>query len=127
MKMKISTNNAPAAIGPYSQAIMAGNHIYISGQLGLDPSTGEFVSDDVQEQARQAFKNIDAILAEAGCSLHNIVKTTCFIKSMDYFAKVNEIYGEYFGNGPFPARSAIEVSKLPKDGLVEIETIAIVK
>lgn len=127
MKMKISTSNAPAAIGPYSQAIMAGDHIYISGQLGLDPATGEFVSDDVQEQARQAFKNIDAILTEAGCSLYNIVKTTCFIQSMDDFAKVNEIYGEYFGDGPYPARSAVEVSKLPKGGLVEIETIAVVK
>lgn len=127
MKMIISTTKAPSAIGPYSQAILAGDHIYISGQLGLDPATGEFAGNTAKEQARQSFKNIQAILEEAGCTLYNIVKTTCFIKDMNDFADVNEIYGEFFGEGPYPARSAVEVARLPKDGLVEIETIAIVK
>ena len=126
MRMKITTTNAPAALGPYSQAILAGDHIYISGQLGIDPATGEFAGDTAALQARQAFANIDAILNQAGCSMNNIVKTTCFLSNMDDFAAVNEVYEEFLEE-PCPARSAFEVAKLPKGGLVEIETIAIIK
>ncbi len=126
MRMKITTTNAPAALGPYSQAILAGDHIYISGQLGIDPATGEFAGDTAALQARQAFANIDAILNQAGCSMNNIVKTTCFLSNMDDFAAVNEVYEEFLEE-PYPARSAFEVAKLPKGGLVEIETIAIIK
>lgn len=126
MRMKITTTNAPAALGPYSQAILAGDHIYISGQLGIDPATGEFAGDTAALQARQAFANIDAILKQAGCSMNSIVKTTCFLSNMDDFAAVNEVYEEFLEE-PYPARSAFEVAKLPKGGLVEIETIAIIK
>lgn len=126
MRMKITTTNAPAALGPYPQAILAGDHIYISGQLGIDPATGEFAGDTAALQARQAFANIDAILNQAGCSMNNIVKTTCFLSNMDDFAAVNEVYEEFLEE-PYPARSAFEVAKLPKGGLVEIETIAIIK
>ena len=126
MRMKITTTNAPAALGPYSQAILAGDHIYISGQLGIDPATGEFAGDTAALQARQAFANIDAILNQAGCSMNNIVKTTCFLSNMEDFAAVNEVYEEFLEE-PYPARSAFEVAKLPKGGLVEIETIAIIK
>ena len=126
MRMKITTTNAPAALGPYSQAILAGDHIYISGQLGIDPATGEFAGDTAALQARQAFAIIDAILNQAGCSMINIVKTTCFLSNMDDFAAVNEVYEEFLEE-PYPARSAFEVAKLPKGGLVEIETIAIIK
>lgn len=126
MRMKITTTNAPAALGPYSQAILAGDHIYISGQLGIDPATGEFAGDTAALQARQAFANIDAILNQAGCSMNSIVKTTCFLSNMDDFAAVNEVYEEFLEE-PYPARSAFEVAKLPKGGLVEIETIAIIK
>lgn len=126
MRMKITTPNAPAALGPYSQAILAGDHIYISGQLGIDPATGEFAGDTAALQARQAFANIDAILKQAGCSMNSIVKTTCFLSNMDDFAAVNEVYEEFLEE-PYPARSAFEVAKLPKGGLVEIETIAIIK
>lgn len=126
MRMKITTTNAPAALGPYSQAILAGDHIYISGQLGIDPATGEFAGDTAALQARQAFANIDAILNQAGYSMNNIVKTTCFLSNMDDFAAVNEVYEEFLEE-PYPARSAFEVAKLPKGGLVEIETIAIIK
>ncbi len=124
MKKIIATKNAPAAIGPYSQGIIVGDMIFTSGQLGLDPETGNFVSDDVVEQAVQAFKNIEAILKEAGSDLSKLVKTTCFLKNIDDFAAVNEVYTQFLGEGSFPARSALEVSKLPKNGLVEIEAIA---
>lgn len=125
MKKIIATKNAPAAIGPYSQGIDLGSLIFTSGQLGMDPSTGEFVSDDVSQQAEQAFKNIKAILEEAGSNMDNIIKTTCFLKNMNDFAKVNEIYVKFLGNENCPARSAVQVAELPKGGLVEIEAIAI--
>ena len=127
MKKIISTTNAPGAIGPYSQAIVAGNTVYVSGQLGLDPSTGQFAGDTAAEQAVQIFENIKAILEEAGSDMDHIVKTTCFMKNMEDFGSVNEVYAQYLSEGSYPARSAVEVAALPKGGLVEIETIAIVK
>ena len=124
MKKVIATNNAPAAIGPYSQAVQVGNMLFASGQLGLDPATGNFVEGGVKEQTEQAFKNIHAILAEAGLTIDNVVKTTVFLADMADFAVMNEVYAKQF-TGTFPARSAVAVKTLPKNGLVEIEIIAV--
>jgi len=124
MKKVISTTNAPAAIGPYSQAIQAGNMLFASGQLGFDPATGNFVEGGVKEQTIQAFKNVHAILAEAGYSIDDVVKTTVFLADMADFAAMNEVYASQF-KGTFPARSAIAVKTLPKNGLVEVEVIAV--
>lgn len=121
----VSTKEAPAAIGPYSQGIIVNNVFYSSGQIPLT-AEGEMVNGDVQEQTHQVFKNIQAVLKEAGASLESVVKTTVFIKDMNDFGKVNEIYGEYFHMHK-PARSCVEVARLPKDALVEIEVIALVK
>lgn len=124
MKKVIATNNVPAAIGPYSQAVQVGNMLFASGQLGLDPATGNFVEGGVKEQTEQAFKNIHAILAEAGLTIDNVVKTTVFLADMADFAVMNEVYAQQF-TGTFPARSAVAVKTLPKNGLVEIEIIAV--
>ena len=121
----VSTKEAPAAIGPYSQGIIVNNVFYSSGQIPLT-AEGEMVNGDVQEQTHQVFKNVQAVLKEAGASLESVVKTTVFIKDMNDFGKVNEIYGEYF-HAHKPARSCVEVARLPKDALVEIEVIALVK
>jgi len=118
----IHTDHAPAAVGPYSQAVRAENLLITSGQLGLDPSTG-VLPEGVEKQTRQSLENIGAILAEAGFSRTDVVKTTVFIRNMDDFGLVNEIYAAFFG-GHKPARSCVEVSALPKGGLVEIEAIA---
>ena len=118
----IHTENAPAAVGPYSQAVRTGNLLLTSGQLGLDPVTGT-LPEGIAAQAEQSLKNIDAILAEAGFAKTDVVKTTVFIRNMGDFGTVNEIYAAYFG-GHKPARSCVEVSALPKGGLVEIEVIA---
>ena len=123
MKRVISTNYAPAAIGPYSQAIITGNMLFVSGQLGIDPATGDFVSGGVKEQTEQVFKNINAILKETGATLENVVKTTVFLADMADFSVMNEVYGKAF-SAPYPARSAIAAKTLPKNGLVEIEVIA---
>lgn len=123
MKKIIKTVKAPAAIGPYSQAVKAGNLIFVSGQIPLDPATGEFVGESIEEQAHQVFKNLSAILESEGLSLSNAVKTTVFLKDMGDFAKVNEIYAKYFKND-CPARSAVEVSALPKGAKIECELIA---
>jgi len=122
MKKIIFTSNAPAAIGPYSQAVEINGFIYISGQLGIDPSSGNLING-VDKQAEQSMKNIKSILDEIGLNLSNIVKTTIFLTDMTNFAKINEVYGKYF-DGNFPSRSTIQVSALPKGGLVEIEAIA---
>lgn len=119
----ISTNKAPGAIGPYSQAVEINGFVYTSGQLGLHPETGQF-GEGVQEQAKLSLSNVKAILEAAGTSLDQVVKTTVFLKDMNDFAAVNEIYGDFFSE-PYPARSAVEVARLPKDGLVEIEVIAV--
>ena len=124
MKKVIATNNAPAAIGPYSQAVQVGNMLFASGQLGLDPATGNFVEGGVKEQTEQAFKNIHAILAEAGLTIDNVVKTTVFLADMADFAVMNEVYAQQF-TGTFPARSAVAVKTLPKNGLVEFEIFAV--
>ncbi|CAH1214078.1 2-iminobutanoate/2-iminopropanoate deaminase [Paenibacillus auburnensis] len=121
-KKQIATTQAPGAIGPYSQAIAAGNWVYTSGQLGLNPETGE-LAEGVQEQARQSLNNVKAILEEAGASMDQVVKTTVYLKDMNDFAAVNEVYSTFFTE-PYPARSAVEVARLPKDGLVEIEAVA---
>lgn len=123
MKKVISTTQAPAAIGPYSQAVEAGGFLFSSGQLGMDPVTGDFVEGGVREQAIQVFRNIRAILDEAGYTTADIVKTTVFLADMADFAVVNEVYAAQF-EGAFPARSAVAVKTLPKNGLVEIEFIA---
>ena len=124
MKKVISTSNAPAAIGPYSQALLVNDILFASGQLGLDPATGNFAEGGVKEQTAQAFKNIKAILAEAGLTIDNVVKTTVFLADMADFAAMNEVYASQF-TGSFPARSAVAVKTLPKNGLVEIEIIAV--
>lgn len=118
----IATPNAPGAIGPYSQAVQFGNMIITSGQLGMN-TAGEF-PDSVLEQAKQSLSNVKAILEEAGYGMEHVVKTTVFLKDMNDFQTVNEVYATFFAE-PFPARSAVQVAKLPKDGLVEIEVIAV--
>lgn len=124
-KLVISTNNAPAAIGPYSQGIRTGNLIFTSGQIPLNPVTGELVSDDIKSAVKQSLENVKAILEAAGTNMENAVKVTVFLKDMNDFAAVNEIYGQYF-TGKMPARSAIQVAKLPKDCMIEIEAIAVI-
>ena len=122
MNSVVFTKAAPAAIGPYSQAIQAGNLVMASGQLPVDPSTGK-IPDDVQAQTAQSIENLKAILEAAGSSLQQVMKTTVFIKNMEDFAKVNEVYAKYFPNNP-PARSCVEVARLPKDAFVEVEAVA---
>ena len=124
MKNIISTTAAPAAIGPYSQGIDAGSVVFTSGQLPIDPATGAFAEGGVAEQTRQSLKNVQAVLAQAGLTMGDIVKTTVFLKSMDDFAAMNTVYAEFFQEAP-PARSAVEVARLPKDALVEIEAVAV--
>ena len=124
MKKVISTSNAPAAIGPYSQAIQVGNMLFMSGQLGINPSTGAFAEGGVTEQTIQSFKNMNAILTEAGYTMNDVVKTTVFLADMNDFAAMNTVYASQF-EGAFPARSAVAVKTLPKNGLVEIEVIAV--
>ena len=125
MKKIISTTNAPAAIGPYSQAIDCGTFVVTSGQVPFDPATGEFVPGDITEQTRQVLTNIKAILTEAGLTMDNVVKTTVFLQNMGDFAAMNAVYAEFFTEGQYPARSAVEVGALPKGALVEIETICV--
>ncbi|GAA8320252.1 RidA family protein [Helicobacter pylori] len=124
MKEVIHSTLAPKAIGPYSQAIATNDLVFISGQLGIDASTGEFKGADIHSQTTQSMENIKAILKEAGLGMDSVVKTTILLKSLDDFAVVNEIYGNYFKE-PYPARATFQVAKLPKDALVEIEAIAI--
>lgn len=123
MKTVISTTNAPAAIGPYSQAIRVGNIIFTSGQIPIDPATGSFVEGGIKEQTRQSLLNVKAILNEAGTTLDHVIKTTVFMADMNDFADMNSVYAEFF-NSPYPARSAVAVKTLPKGALVEIEVIA---
>jgi 2-iminobutanoate/2-iminopropanoate deaminase len=121
----IQTDRAPAAIGPYSQAVKAGNLLFISGQLPIDPNGGAIVAGDIQAQTRQALNNVKAIVTAAGGSMDRIVKTTVFLTDMHDFPKVNETYGEFFSGG-YPARACIEVSRLPKDAAVEVEAVALI-
>lgn len=119
---KVSTTKAPQAIGPYSQAIVSGDFIFVSGQIPINPDTGVIAATDITTQTEQVIKNIAAILESAGSSLDKVVKTTCYITNMLDFRAFNEVYAEYFTKGP--ARACVEVSKLPKSSLVEIEAIA---
>lgn len=125
MKKIIATEKAPAAIGPYSQAIDCGTFLITSGQVPIDPATGELVPGGVTEQARQSLRNIKAILAQAGLTMDNVVKTTVFLQNMSDFAAMNAVYAEFFTEGQYPARSAVEVGALPRGALVEIETICV--
>lgn len=125
MHTTISTQNAPGAIGPYSQATKIGNLIFVSGQLPINPQTGE-MPESVEEQAKQSLENVKAILEAADSNLKNVVKAIIFLKDMNTFAKVNEVYSSYF-DGNYPARSTIEVARLPKDALVEIEVTAFIE
>ncbi len=122
----ISSENAPAALGPYSQAIRVGNLVFASGQTPIDPKSGDLVGWTIQQQAHQVFSNIKAVLDGAGLTLEDVVKTTVFLTHMGDFAEMNEIYAEHFGSNR-PARSTVEVSRLPKDALIEIECIALAK
>ena len=127
MSKKIQTPNAPAAIGPYSQAVQAGGTIYVSGQLPINPATGEFAGADIRAQARQSLDNVKAIVEAAGLKVGDIVKTTVFVKDLNDFATVNATYEAFFTehNATFPARSCVEVARLPKDVKIEIEAIAV--
>ena len=123
MKQAISTPQAPAAIGPYSQAIRVGNLIYTSGQIPINPATGNFVEGGIKEQTRQSLTNVKAILEEVGLTMGNVIKTTVFMADMNDFADMNAVYAEFFAE-PYPARSAVAVKTLPKGALVEIEVVA---
>ena len=123
MREAVSTPGAPAAIGPYSQAIKSGQLLFLSGQIPLDPSTGQLVSGGIEAQTRQVFANIDAILQAAGGSFDHVVSATVYVADMNDFAKVNEIYATYF-SAPAPARATVQVARLPKDSLVEIQVVA---
>ena len=126
MKKIFATTNAPGAIGPYSQAVQAGNVVFVSGQLPIDPATGNFAGDDIKSQTRQSLTNIKNILASEGIEMIQILRTGVFLKDMNMFADMNAVYGEFF-EGDYPARAAVEVARLPKDALVEIEAVAYVK
>ncbi len=123
MKKPIATPNAPAAIGPYSQAISHGDTVYVSGQLPIDPSTGAFAGNDIVSQTRQSLLNVQAILAAEGMTMDNVLKSTVLLADIADFAAMNQVYAEFF-SAPYPARAAFQVAHLPKDALVEIEVIA---
>ncbi|KGO13953.1 endoribonuclease L-PSP [Clostridium botulinum] len=124
-KVVISTKKAPAALGAYSQAIKIGDLLFTSGQIPLDPATGELISDDITKATERSMENLKAVLEEAGTSFEKVVKTVIFIKDMNDFAAVNKVYAKYFKENP-PARSCVQVGKLPKDALVEIELVAMI-
>jgi 2-iminobutanoate/2-iminopropanoate deaminase len=125
-KKQVITEKAPAAIGPYSQAVLVSPFVFTSGQIPVDPSNGQLVEGDIQAQTKQVFENLKAVLSEAGSDFSKVVKATVFLKDMNDFAKMNEVYASYFKEGILPARSAIQVARLPKDVAVEIEMIALV-
>lgn len=124
MKKIISTTNAPAAIGPYSQGVVAGGLLFLSGSIPIEPMTGAIVAGGIEEQTRRVLDNIRALLAAAGSGFEKVVKTTVFLSDMNDFVKMNEIYAQYFVEGAYPARSTIQVARLPKDAKIEIELIA---
>lgn len=126
MKNYLNTYSAPAAVGPYSQGIKVNSFIYTSGQLPINPETGE-MPESVEEQTRQSLKNVEAILLEGGSDLNNIIKTTVFMTDLSYFNNMNEVYASFFVEGALPARSCFQVAKLPKDAKVEIEVVAVIK
>lgn len=122
----VQADSAPQAIGPYSAAVKAGPFVFTAGQLGIDPDTGDFVPGGISSETRQALRNLQAVLEAAGTSLDAVVKTTVFLRDMDEFSQMNEVYGEFFSSD-FPARSAVQPARLPKDGAVEIEAVALVR
>lgn len=124
MKEIVATERAPRAIGPYSQAVRSGNFLFASGQIPIDPATGEFVAGGITEQTEQVMRNVSAILEAAGAGLQQVVKTTVFLADMDDFTAMNEVYGRFFGENP-PARATVQAARLPRDARVEIEAIAI--
>ncbi len=126
MKQIVATKQAPQAIGPYSQAVIAGGMVFASGQIPLDPQTGEFVSGGIQEQTEQVLRNLSALLEAAGTSLDHVVKATVFLADMNDFAVMNEVYGRFFKESP-PARSTVEAARLPRDARVEIDVIALIR
>lgn len=125
MNTAVSTEKAPAAIGPYSQAVQAGNTVYVSGQLPIDPTTGAFAGEDIRAQTRQSLTNIRSILEAVGADMSKVVKTTVLLKNIADFAAMNEVYAGFFA-APYPARAAFQVAALPKDALVEIECVAVI-
>lgn len=125
MKEIVSTENAPGAIGPYSQAVKAGNMVFCSGQIPIDPETGVFVSNEIGEQTEQVLKNLSAVLEAAGSNLNNVVKTTVFLLDMNDFTAMNEVYAKYFNENK-PARATVQAARLPRDARVEIECIALI-
>ncbi len=124
MKQIVQTGSAPQAIGPYSQAVLAGNTLYVSGQIPIDPATGAVVAGPVEAQARQVMENVKAVVEAAGLRMEQVVKTGVFLRNMEDFAAVNAVYGTYFPQNP-PARACVEVARLPKDVLVEVEAVAV--
>lgn len=122
----IATDRAPGAIGPYSQAVRAGDFVFCSGQIPIDPATGEFVQGGVREQTHQVLKNLSEVLKAAGSSLKGVIKTTVFVEDMNDFAEMNQVYAEYFTEN-FPARATVQAARLPKDAKVEIECIALIE
>jgi 2-iminobutanoate/2-iminopropanoate deaminase len=125
VKQIVQTDNAPKAIGPYSQAVVAGGFVFASGQIPIDPATGEFVSGGIAEQTEQVLRNLAAVLAAAGTNLERVVKTTVFLADMGDFAAMNEVYGRFFVENP-PARATVEAARLPRDARVEIEVVALI-
>jgi len=126
MKKIINTKNAPAPVGPYNQAVLAGNTLYTSGQIAINPKTGELVTNTIEEETKQVMENLKIVLAEAGMTFENVAKTSIFIKNMNDFSKINSIYGKYFEAGNEPARETVEVGNLPKFVNVEISMIAVI-
>lgn len=124
MREIIATEKAPAAIGPYAQANKVNDMIFTSGQIPIDPKTGEFVPGGIAEQTEQVLKNLQAVLEEAGSGLNKVIKTTCFLSDMGNFAAMNEVYAKFFPEGVYPSRSAVEVAALPKGAMIEIEAVA---
>lgn len=125
MKKILSTDQAPQAIGPYSQGVDTGNLLFLSGQIPICPEKGDIVATDIEGQTKQSLENVKAVLASAGCTMDNVVKTTVFLKDIADFGKMNEVYATYFSEGNYPARSAVQVGALPKGALVEIEVVAL--
>lgn len=126
MKQKINSTKAPAAIGPYSQAVKYSNLLFCSGNIGIDPKTNSFVQGDIKEQTKQTFKNLGEVLKAAGTVFDNVLKVTVYLKNMNDFAAMNKVYATYFKE-PYPARATVEVARLPKDALIEVECIAYVR
>ena len=125
MPQEIKTANAPAAVGPYSQAVKVGGFLFVSGQLGIDPASGHIEADDAAGQAKQVMANLQAVLQAAGLSMASVVRTTIYLADISDFAEVNEVYGAYFTTGVMPARATVQVGALPKGGMVEIDAIAV--